>query len=129
LKRRDALPEDIRRFIRERIDSVELLDVLAVLRVEPSRQWAIDELSAELRSSPNSIGRRIVHLHRHRLIASADGRHRYRAAPATDAIVERLLAIYVERRTSVIDAIFSAPADPLQSFSDAFKMGDHDDDR
>jgi len=123
------LPEDVRRFIRERIDSVELLDVLALFRAAPGRPWTIDELSAELRSSPNSIDRRIAHLRRHRLIVSADDLHRYRASPATDAIVGRLLALYVERRTSVIDAIFSAPADPLQSFSDAFKVGDHDDDR
>jgi hypothetical protein len=123
------LHEDVRRFIRERIDSVELLDVLSLLRADPARTWATDELSAELRSSPNSVGRRIAHLRRHRLIASVDDRHRYHADPVTDAVVARLLALYVERRTGVIDAIFAAPADPLQSFSDAFKVRDHDDDR
>lgn len=123
------IPEDVRAFVRSSIDSVELLNVLLLLRENAERDWTAEELSAELRSSPGSIARRLAHLQRRRLAASAAGRYRYAAAARADALVQRLLELYHERRTTVIDLIFSSPPDPLRSFSDAFKVGDHDDDR
>lgn len=123
------LPEDVRRFVRASIDSVELLHVLLLLREDPERQWTAEELSAELRSSPHSIARRLAHLaRRHLAVASAD-RYRYDASANSDDLVQRLLELYRERRTTVIDAIFASRPDPLHSFSDAFKVGEHDDDR
>jgi hypothetical protein len=122
-------PEDVRRFVRTSIDSVELLHVLLLLRDNPERQWTAEELSAELRSSPHSIERRLAHLRRHRLAVSSSGLYRYAAPAKSDDLVQRLLELYRERRTTVIDAIFASRPDPLHSFSDAFKVGEHDDDR
>lgn len=116
------LSSDIADFIRERIDSVETLHVLLILRESPDRWWTAQELSAELRSSPNAIGRRIVHLHERSLIGREGDAVRYVASPADDVLVGRLAQTYRERRTSVIDCIFSWQPDPLRSFSDAFKL-------
>lgn len=121
-------PEDVRDFIRDNIDSVEMLHVILLLRENPSRAWSIDELSAELRSSPNSIGWRLEHLQKRRIVGRTADAYRYVATARIDAAVQRLLECYRERRTSVIDAIFSSKPDPLQSFSDAFKLGNRRDD-
>jgi len=117
-----SLPEPVRRFIRRNINSVELLDVLLLLRARSERAWTARELSDELRSSPNSIARRLEHLGRRRLTVRAGDGHRYAASGETDEVVQLLGDAYQLRRSAVIDEIFSE--DPLQSFSDAFKVRD-----
>lgn len=124
-----GLPDDVRRFIRECIDSVELLHVLLMLRDNEERRWTPELLSAELRSSPQSIGRRLEHLRQHRLAVLEPDGYRYGATRNVDRVVQRLADLYRERRTTIIDVIFSTPADPLQSFSDAFKVRGPDGDR
>ena len=57
------------------------------------------------------------------------GRYQYSAAEQVDRVVRQLGDCYRERRTTVIEFIFSGLTDPLQSFSDAFKMGETDRDR
>ncbi|HEX3465915.1 MAG TPA: hypothetical protein VHS78_17845 [Candidatus Elarobacter sp.] len=115
--------------MRHSIDSVELLEVLLLLREDRARAWTAEQLSAELRSSPHSIARRLAHLQRRRLAAVESGSWRYAGAAKDDRLVRRLAELYRERPTTVIDFIFSPPSDTLQSFSDAFKVGDGDADR
>jgi hypothetical protein len=123
------IPDDVRRFVQDNIDSIELLHVLLMLRDAADREWSIDDISAELRSSSNSIRRRLEHLRRRRLVAVRGSAFRYDAGERSDALVQRLHELYMERRTSVIDMIFAARPEPLQSFSDAFKIGEPNDDR
>jgi hypothetical protein len=59
-------------------------------------------------------------------ITASDSRlARYRYAPTQPALAEsvrQLALLYGERRVSVIEQIYAKPADPLQSFADAFRI-------
>lgn len=117
-------PVDVQRFIEQNIRSVEVLHVLLLLRDTPEREWTASELSIELRSSPSSISVRLLNLQRRGIVTARSELYRYAATGDLDTLVQRLLELYRERRTTVIDLIFSSPIDPLRSFSDAFKLGD-----
>lgn len=122
------LPEDVGQFIRDHVDSVELLRVLMALRANPDRAWKVNELSIELRSSQSAIRRRVAHLLLLGLAIREAEAFRYGASADDDVLVGRVLDAYRERRARVIRAIFSDRSDPLQSFSDAFKFGKRRDD-
>jgi predicted transcriptional regulator len=125
------LPKNVRRFIADHVNSVEQLEVLLLLRSDPERPWAANEVSRELATSPDAAALRLADLEEHGLISSEPGpvgRYRY-GTPSrkTDADVSAVAEAYAKRRVKVISEIFSEPAGPAESFSDAFRLWrDHD---
>lgn len=128
----DAVTEEVRRFIAAYIDSVELLEILLLLRSDPKREWSVDSISQELRSSPASVARRLTDLCERGLLQMREsGIPLYRYHPGTDRLdsaVKGLAQAYSECRARVIDLIFSKPIDTLRHFSDAFKFRKEDED-
>ncbi len=88
--------------LRDHIDSLELIQ----LRAQAGREWTAAELSAELRTTPASVMRRLESLEQRGLAVrnAADG---FGFASADAATVDQLAACYATRRVAVIEAIFS----------------------
>lgn len=111
------------------IDSVEQLEILALMRANRDRDWTAAALSVELRSDVGAIEARVELLARHKLLARSAGSYRYELAGAADARVEEVSEAYRQRPVSVIDAIYSKPQERLRTFADAFLLRPKDDDR
>jgi predicted transcriptional regulator len=127
----DELPQDVKRFILERIDSVELLDVLLLLRSDESKPWSADTGSAELRANPASVARRLAYLENLGLIEE-DGQKigSYRYAPKTLSdreLLDQLAEVYKIRRTTVLRLIFS-PVRKAIDLASAFNLKRSGDD-
>lgn len=117
-------------FIRENVISVEQIRVLLLLSADAGRWWTVDEISAELTSSPRSIHDRLLTLRRRALVHRDDrGRFSYVPDPAWDGLVAQLREEYAQRPVSVIELIFSRREGALESFSQAFRLGGDDGDR
>lgn len=129
----DSIPEEARRLIAERINSVEQLEVLLLLRKDEEREWCAEEVSDELRSSPTSAARRLADLFAHDLLAMRQGSNTlYRYCPGSETLrraVDALARAYAERRFTVIDMIFSKPVEKLRVFADAFRVREDDSSR
>lgn len=119
-----ALPDYIRKFIREHISSVEQLEILLHLfRISP-RMEPSEAVAQTLYLSPESTERQLQRFSEKGLIAMQRG------TPTTFGIADRFTSLgvqieglskcYRERRVSVINEIFSNPISTLQSFADAF---------
>ena len=128
MPRSHALPSDVESFISYCIDSVEQVDILLLLSAHRERDWTIDEISDQLRSSARSVGLRLGSLVAHGLAARSGMSFRYAASPSDDALVQRLARVYEERRSAVINGIFSEHRDPMRSFADAFRFTEPDPD-
>ena len=121
----DELATDVRRFLLERIDAIELLEVLLVLRAGLERAFPIAEISRTLGSNAHSIEARLRALETIRLAASSEFGWRYAPAdPAADDLVGRVQQAYRERRLTVINLIYAPRPNDLQLFSDAFRLRD-----
>lgn len=122
----EGISEEVKRFISKCIDSVEMLEVLLLLRADPKKEWSIDSISSELRSNPASVAKRLKDLYTCGLLyvkESPTPYYRYNPRTAAlDAVVTELARAYAERRARVIDLIFSKPIDTLRYFSDSFKF-------
>jgi predicted ArsR family transcriptional regulator len=120
------LPSNVRRFIADHLNSVEQLEVLLLLRSDPQRVWTASEVSSELVSTPDAAALRLADLEEHGLISSEDGpvaRYRYgRPSRKLESDVSAVATAYEKRRVKVISEIFSGPATPAESFSDAFRL-------
>ncbi len=125
------LPEEVRRFIAEHIDSVEQLETLLLLYQHPERTWDAESVARELRIASVSAGERLEDMTHSGLMARKEGKpveYRYASESAMlDEAVRGLAKAYSERRVSVINLIFSKPVDKIRTFADAFRIRRDDD--
>ncbi len=117
-----ATDSDLESFVREHVRSVWALELLLLLRRDPSRCWAPAELVGELRASTSLVADNLQRLLASGLVVSEKCGVRYApASPVLDELCMRLQAAYRGRPVAVINLIAS-PTDPLQSLADAFKF-------
>jgi hypothetical protein len=100
------------------------LELLLFLRANAGRAFASEELVRDMRASEFVVRGSLQILEATGLVKAADDTtYRYSpAVPQLDDYVRELETLYRDRPTSVIGAIFSSPADRLQTFADAFKL-------
>jgi hypothetical protein len=129
--RASDLPEEVRRFIADHIDSVEQLEILLLLYQHPERTWDAESVARELRVAAGSAGERLEDMAHAGLLARKDGNPaEYRFAPESAELgdaVRGLSTAYSERRVTVINLIFSKPVDKIRTFADAFRIRRDDD--
>ncbi len=115
------LPENLRSFIFEYIDSVEQLEVLLFLRLHSERSWASENVSSELRSNPASVASRLAGLVQIGLL-QVDEQKLYRFQPSTPELLELsdlLAEAYRVKPHRVFELIFS-PLKKVRHFAEAF---------
>lgn len=102
-----TLPPTVVRFIETYIDRLETLEILALLRANPSKRWSSDEIRAELRSSSTASALAVDELVRSGLATrEEDCVFFHPKTAALDEAAEQLLQLYRDRRTAVITAIY-----------------------
>ena len=120
------IPADVRQFVAEFITTADQLDILLLLHAEPSKGWTARQVSEAIFTVPTAATIRLEQLVSVGLLNSdgaADPVYRY--APTTESLRRRLDALahaYRSNRVGVIQLVFKKPVDPLQSFSDAFRL-------
>ena len=120
-----TLPPHLLSFIATCIRTVVELEALLFLLHHAPRQFSADELARELRIDPQYAKQEMTDLAQHGLaeLDPQTGHGKYAArTPELDQTVRELAKLYIERRVSVIQAIYNKPSDPIQSFADAFKF-------
>jgi hypothetical protein len=123
------IPDYVSQFISDHVDSVELIDVLLLIRRNRTREWTAEEIGQRLYTTAKSAANRLEALRASGLAVAADGADQttYRYAPrdgALDRAAAGLEEAYGMRRTTVINLIFSKPSPGLRSFADAFRIRD-----
>ena len=116
--------EDVLGFIAATITSVWALEVLLLLRRDPSRAWTSGELVHELRGSSVAVDESLATL-RSAGLAAADAEGRVRFAPASaqlETFVAEAALLYAEKPDSVIRAIAAGSNKKLRLFADAFRF-------
>jgi hypothetical protein len=116
----------VREFIARHLDSAEQLEILLLLQREPEREWTAEETSRSVYTVPASALMRLERLVVDGFAVSSGGSNpTYRYGPATEERrrqVAELAAAYARDRVGVIKLLFGRPPDPLESFSEAFRL-------
>jgi len=122
----ERIPEDVRRFLGEYVDSAEKLEILLFLHRNPGRGWTAEELSPMVYTVPAAALQRLEALAADGLVSTTGGGNpTYRFQPADERLRERvdaLAAAYGRNRVGVIRAVLAIPKSPAQSFADAFRL-------
>jgi hypothetical protein len=122
----DIIPDDVKQFILERIDSIAQLEALLLLRGSPQEDWAPNAVAKRL-----YIGEQEASVMLQRLcadgflIASAEKSLVYRyqvRSPELEQMVNRVAALYSMYLIPVTNLIHAKPRTRVQEFADAFKL-------
>jgi DNA-binding HxlR family transcriptional regulator len=127
----EALPDAVKRFILENVNSVAKLEVLLLLRAQRDTFWTAEAVSRALCTTPEMMAMQLAELQSRGLLISQEASQRqYRYEPKTSELeqtVAELDLMYKERRVSVINQIYSAPVDKVRTFADAFRLRHKED--
>lgn len=121
---------EVRRFVIEHIDSVAQLELLLMLHRDPRVAWTPEQAGREMRCPAPWAA---TQLERFRVSGwvsvshGADQHFCYRARGRIGRLIDELAAIYARRKTSVTGLIYTRGSSDLSTFSDAFRIRDHDD--
>jgi hypothetical protein len=120
------IPEDVARFIIEKIDSVAQIEALLLLRDNSHQQWDVAAVAKRLYIDDAQAGRILARLQEEQLLASESSASLfYRYEPGSAALsrmVDRVAEIYSKHLVPVTNLIHSKPKSRVQEFADAFKF-------
>ena len=118
-----GLPFNVVEFVHKSIPSLAHLEILLLLRTEPTRTWTAEQVNAELRTSIHSAQMGLKDLYAQALLVTENGAYRY--APmdfSMGAAVSELAGLYATHRVRVIESVFSRPSHAIRDFAEAFKL-------
>jgi hypothetical protein len=127
----DLIPEDVRRFIVEKIDSVADLEGLLLLQRNEGSEWNADSLARELYTNREQAGEVLEALHLLGFLTVKKNEPRtFQYQPATANLAElvsRIAEVYSKYLIPVTNLIHSKPETRVQKFADAFDLRKKED--
>lgn len=127
----DLIPDDVRQFIVDKIDSVAELEGLLLLCRNSETEWNIEELAQRLYISQQQTEDVLAHLYLLGFLAVKDGvPPTYCFQPSSMELaemVDQLAEVYSKYLIPVTNLIHSKPQTKVQKFADAFKFRKKED--
>jgi hypothetical protein len=122
----EQLPDDVRRFVIEHINSVEQLEVLLLLWAHADQDWTAEAVSQKLYTPPAAAEMRLDDLQQRGFVKAGslpEKSYRYRPTHGdSHGLITALAELYRDRRVTIISLIYSKPHQQVQAFADAFKL-------
>jgi hypothetical protein len=104
------LPQHVQKLIVRHIDSVQQVEILALLEAEPARSWQPEEISRTLQIAPAACRGWLDELATAGLVAGQGMTFRGGAGQrSTRKAVDDLLDLFGRRRVTVLQAIYGKP--------------------
>jgi len=122
----EGLSEDIRRFLRLHVNSIEQLEILLRLNAIAPQSESSAAIASALYLSPESVEARLNAYVQKGVVLRSSGspaQYELKHDPGIRRHIDSLAKLYRERRVSIINEIFSNPNDAIQTFADAFIIG------
>jgi len=121
-----VIPDDVRRFLLKRIDSVAHLEALLLLRDNPHMEWSQSAVAARLYLEPEEVTPLLSRLCADGFIMrteSPEAQFRYRpSSRELAALADRVAAEYAKHLVPITKLIHDKPRLRIQEFADAFKL-------
>jgi hypothetical protein len=122
----DVIPEDVKRFLADYIDSIAELEILMFLREHPDQSWLCRTVADQIYSSEEFTADLLVRLSRKGLL-TADGMSpasfRYGTSNQEVArLLDQLAEVYAKYLVPVTNLVHKKSRRNLEGFAEAFKF-------
>ena len=118
----DHIPDDLREFILQHIDSITQLEALLLLRANASEAWDVAKAKARLYTVEDEVTRVLERLFADGFLAQDGNGYRYQCKESEAATkVDRLAALYATHLIPVTNMIHDKLRH-VRAFADAFRF-------
>jgi hypothetical protein len=121
-----VVSDALRELLQQRLSSLDQVEVVLLLRSDRARSFTAPEVAKALRTAPEPAAMRLFLLASGGLLTfEAGGIPRYRYVelePETETLLAELERLYADDRRALTEVVETKPADPIRSFTDAFKL-------
>lgn len=121
-----GVSESTAAFVRERLGSIEQIEIVLFLRAHQESAWTTAEVAKELGTAPQSATMRLFLLASNGIVTPDGGSPaRYRYVPsgdATQSMIDEVAGLYAERPIDIVKAMEAPAPDPARTFADAFRL-------
>lgn len=122
----ESIPDRVKVFVTEQIDSVVQLEILLLLYRQSGQDFTAGDVASQLRIDPAWAAPQLDVLCARSVLVCAPGPPAvYRYGPRTPELHETIAQLaqsYATHRVRITTMIFSKPPDALRSFADAFRL-------
>src|SRR5579884_683017 len=115
----------LRTLLVRHFDSVESIEIVALLERSSNAFWTPQAISQQLGIPANVVEAKLGALTASEILVRGELTGAYRFAPRSNELCERLLDLlrfYSEQRAIIINTIYSANLEKLRAFSNAFRL-------
>ncbi|HYC49479.1 MAG TPA: BlaI/MecI/CopY family transcriptional regulator [Gemmatimonadaceae bacterium] len=122
---------DVRTLIRERLVSMDHVEVVMRLREGEAELQTPAQLERSTRLGPHTVQRCLNDLVHGGLVRQEPASNAYAYAPRTSrdrAAIDELAALYNQRPVTLVKLIYEQPPTAVKSFADAFRLRDDDEE-
>ena len=117
------IPESLKTFIREKIQTVLRLEVLLLLHQRPSQSFTAADVASELGFDRDAAKNQLTALEGIGVVAQSNLGYKYHPENATlRSMVEQLAAGYSKQRVPVLSVILADHSDRTRLFAEAFRI-------
>lgn len=122
----ELIPEDVRAFLLQHIDSIAQLEALLLLRNDPTYAWSVEALAKRLYITTQETAAILQQLVADRFLTTTqETMELYQYHPESSALatmVDRIAELYRQYLIPVTNIIHAKPRSRVQEFADAFKL-------
>ena len=119
------LSEDLKRLIREKIQTVLRLEVLILLHRHQPRAFTVAEVAGELGFEKETTAHELAALEASGLVESKKDTLKYRYHPlnaSTGSLIEHLATGYSRQRVPILSVMLTDHPDRARLFAEAFRI-------
>ena len=130
MARQQHISADLKKFIKEQIQTAPKLEVLLLLHRQQSRSLAVGEVANALDFDTDTANEQLTALQTLGLVESDFDKSRYRyhpVNPALGSMVDRLATVYRKQRVCILSTILTEDPNKHQRFVEAFKLARSND--
>ena len=118
------IPEDVLRFLTEKIETVPHLEVLLLLAEDPTQCWTVEQIASRIYTTPQAAGAILKDLQQRQLVSPDSANPpRYCYDSAWDAgaqLMPKIMQTYRRRLVQVASFIHSKASSSVREFARAF---------
>jgi DNA-binding MarR family transcriptional regulator len=117
----EPVPDDVRDYILNHIDSIVQLEALMLLRAHPAECWDAAKMARRLYVSEPDVSNAVGRLVNDGVVNLEQDTFTYRPSPDIQALIDRVAATYRRHLIPVTNLIHTKPS-RISQFADAFKF-------
>jgi len=122
----NVIPDDVRRFVLNSIDSIAQLEALLIFRGNPETEWSVPTMAARLYIAQDQVAAMLTRMAADGFLIATDGDatvYRYLPRPEELApLVDRLAEEYSRHLVAITKLIHAKQSMRINEFADAFKL-------